>query len=292
MSGSETPGLEPAEPRRLRGAGLPGRTAPKRGKFYTPHEGVEAGDGRWNGRRGTKGKNKRGRRNIFKTQGPGLATELAERIRRRQAEGHEGIFVDDYDPADLGPSPAREEVSRSRSPHERDYASPSPPRDQSRSPSAHPASVSPSPVGTARPSGSRPAPTGRVPRQIAEPFEAPARSASPASPCSPVSLVDTEVPSDCEREQQVTGFLLQQCKKFEKSESEEEDHKGEFGLAEPVDTSAAASSSTRRVFIARPSAEDSRQEAATSKWELLYQKKQEQLRLKRSLDRDLDSCDP
>ena len=79
---------------------LPAATAPK-GKRHQPHRGVAAGDGRWNKRRGTKGKHNRGRRN------PETVKRKAEE-RRQLAEYNEYQRERTITPS--SPSPASTEV--------------------------------------------------------------------------------------------------------------------------------------------------------------------------------------
>ena len=65
-------------------------TSPK-AKFHKPRKGVAAGDGRWKGRRGTKGKNKRGKRNPQTVRNKALKKDLNQRLKKRQAAGHRGL---------------------------------------------------------------------------------------------------------------------------------------------------------------------------------------------------------
>ena len=85
---------------RLSSRELPAATAPK-AKRHQPHEGVAAGDGRWNKRRGTKGKNKRGKRN------PETVKRKAEE-KRQLEEYDEYIAVRSDTPS--SPSPVCTEV--------------------------------------------------------------------------------------------------------------------------------------------------------------------------------------
>ena len=81
------------------GRELPAATAPK-GKRHQPHRGVAAGDGRWNKRRGTKGKHNRGRRN-------------PETVKRKAEERRQLAEYNEYQQRTItpsSPSPASSEV--------------------------------------------------------------------------------------------------------------------------------------------------------------------------------------
>ena len=78
------------------GRELPATTAPK-AKRHQPHKGVAAGDGRWNKRRGTKGKNNRGKRN-------------PETVKRKAEEKRQLEEYADYLERNVSPSPVPTEV--------------------------------------------------------------------------------------------------------------------------------------------------------------------------------------
>ena len=70
--------------------------------------------------------------------------------------------------------------------------------------------------------------------ELEEEAEEEHREPSPCPSTEPADRSPTEVPSECDREEQVTSFLLAEAKKYEKSESDEDEHKREsFGLVVP-----------------------------------------------------------